>query len=166
MLAMNSGMKGSTMRILAIDPGPVQSGWVIYDTDEGIIDGRVEDNATLLGFLRDGWACLPELVIEQIASYGMAVGATVFRTCEWAGRFDAKCKAHWLTRGMVKMHLCGSMRAKDSNIRQALIDRFPATGGGKTPQIGTKACRGPLYGFKGDMWAALAVAVTWAETSG
>jgi len=61
------------------------------------------------------------------------------------------------------MNLCGVMKAKDGNIRQALIDRFPATGGGKIPQIGTKAKPGPLYGFSRDKWAALAVAVTFQD---
>ena len=61
------------------------------------------------------------------------------------------------------MHLCNSVRAKDSNVRQALLDRFPATGGGKTPQIGTKSKPGPLYGFSKDMWAALGVALTFAN---
>ena len=63
----------------------------------------------------------------------------------------------------VKLHLCKDSRAKDANIRQALLDRFPATGGGKTPQIGTKAQPGPLYGIKSHLWAALGVAVTFAD---
>ena len=57
----------------------------------------------------------------------------------------------------VKLHLCGSPRAKDSNIRQALIDRF---GPGKEKAIGLKKTPGPLYGVKSHVWAALAVAVT------
>jgi len=62
------------------------------------------------------------------------------------------------------MHLCKNNRAKDANIRQALLDRFPATGGGKAPQIGTKKQPGPLYGVTSHLWSALAVAVTWADT--
>ena len=62
------------------------------------------------------------------------------------------------------MHLCGNNSAKDSNVRQALIDRFPRSGGGKTPQIGTKGDPGPLYGIKKDEWAALGVAITTLET--
>jgi hypothetical protein len=52
----------------------------------------------------------------------------------------------------VKMFLCGSNRAKDGNIRQALLDLVG-------PQ-GTKKAPGPTYGLRGDEWAALAVAVT------
>jgi hypothetical protein len=43
------------------------------------------------------------------------------------------------------------MRAKDANIRQALLDLIG-------PQ-GTKAQPGPTYGIKSHTWAALAVAV-------
>ncbi len=68
-----------------------------------------------------------------------------------------------LKRFDVKLHLCGNARAKDTNIRQALIDRF---GGieGKSKAVGTKKAPGPLYGCKSHMWAALAVAVTWWDT--
>jgi hypothetical protein len=84
------------------------------------------------------------------------VGAEVFETCVWIGRFMEAYGAehvHRITRGQIKTHLCHSMRAKDANIRQALIDRF-----GKP---GTKRYPGALYGVSGDLWAALAVAVTW-----
>ena len=63
-------------------------------------------------------------------------------------------------RHEVKLHLCGSARAKDANVRQALIDRF---GPGKELAIGRKAAPGPLYGMTGDCWAALGVAVTDAD---
>ena len=56
------------------------------------------------------------------------------------------------------MHLCGHPRAKDPNIRQALLDRF---GPGREKALGTKKAPGALYGIKGDEWAALAVAITW-----
>ena len=60
----------------------------------------------------------------------------------------------------VKLHLCGSPRAKDANIRQALIDRW----GGKAEAVGTVKKPGPLYGVKSHAWSALAVAVTALET--
>jgi hypothetical protein len=65
-----------------------------------------------------------------------------------------------LPRKDVKLHLCGSPRAKDANIRQALLDRY----GGKEKAIGSKHQRGPLYGIRSHLWAALAVAVTYQET--
>jgi hypothetical protein len=60
----------------------------------------------------------------------------------------------------VKMHLCGNTRAKDGNIRQALLDRF---GPGKAIACGTKKQPGPLYGVSKDVWQALALAVTWSD---
>ncbi len=44
------------------------------------------------------------------------------------------------------------------NIRQALIDRFGPPGKKKAP--------GATYGLSGDMWSALAVAVTFTDKLG
>jgi hypothetical protein len=90
---------------------------------------------------------------EMIASYGMAVGKEVFETCVWIGRFVeiAYEPVQLVYRRDVKLHLCHSPRAKDANVRQALIDRLG-------PQ-GTKKNPGPTYGMKSHLWAALAVAV-------
>ena len=98
------------------------------------------------------------MVIEMVASYGMAVGETVFETVFWIGRFFQAYdgKAHRLYRKDVKMHLCHSMRAKGSNITQALRDRF-----GEKP---TKTRPNPIFGdikLKGHEWQAFALAVTW-----
>lgn len=147
--------------IVAIDPGNEQSAWVIYDRDH-VVDAGINENDAILGMIDCEWDTSTPLVIEMIASYGMPVGKEVFDTCLWIGRFmEAANGAELVYRKDVKMHLCGSMRAKDSNIRQALIDRF---GPGKEAAIGLKASPGPLYGFRRDMWAALAVAVTYSDT--
>jgi hypothetical protein len=155
-------------KILAIDPGNEYSAYVVY-CDGHISDFGIEENSELIykvnGHFNSFDTC-KHMAIEMIACYGMPVGATVFETCVWIGRFieawgDEFTKVY---RKETKMHLCQTMRAKDSNIRQAIIDRYPATGGGKKPQIGTKAQPGPLYGVSKDVWAALAVAITFAET--
>ena len=102
------------------------------------------------------------VVIEKIESYGMAVGAEVFDTVWWAGRFAeaaSRVPVVMLPRRAVKLALCGDSRAKDANIRQALIDRY----GGKERAIGTKATPGPLHGIAKDVWAALAVGIAWLE---
>ena len=105
--------------------------------------------------------------IEMIACYGMPVGREVFETCLWIGKFVArfpKCagsvEIRKVYRAQVKHYLCNTTKAKDSNVRQALIDLYPPTGGGAVRQIGTKAKPGPLYGFKSHAWAALGVAKT------
>lgn len=145
--------------IIAIDPGSDESAFVIWDGVRIISRGKWA-NADLVRWLheqRDN-----HCVIEQIASYGMAVGAEVFETVFWSGRFFEAFGAHRcerIKRLPVKLHLCHDSKAKDANIRQAIIDRF----GGKDKAIGKKASQGPLYGVSGDEWAALAVAITWYD---
>lgn len=149
------------MKILAVDPGPTLSAWVEFDGTNPTAWAK-EPNAIVLAKLAGGSGTL---VIEQIAAMGMAVGAEVFETCFWSGRFaEAWAPMPWdrVKRHEVKMCICGHPRAKDGNIRQALIDRW----GGKDAAIGKKKNPGPLYGMSGDCWAALAVAVTYqARTS-
>ena len=142
-------------RIFAIDPGPAESAWVKL-ADGKVYDCAIAPNAELYTeiILATGYT----FAIEQIRSYGMAVGAEVFETCEWCGRFDRQIelshgiRALFVPRKDVKLHLCGNTKAKDPNIRQALIDLLG-------PQ-GTKKAPGPTYGVKSHIWAALAVAVT------
>lgn len=148
------------MSILAIDPGTTHSGVVVMAAD-GIRESAVLENHDVIAWLRT----FPEhsVAIEMIASYGMAVGKEVFETCVWIGRFVQVAGAgrvRLVYRKDVKLHLCGTPRAKDANIRQALIDRW----GGKAEAIGNVKKPGPLYGVKSHAWAALAVAVTASET--
>ena len=151
--------------VLAIDPGTEKSGWVIYDHGKREIQAKgIDKNADLLDKFRGDGA---KVVIEMIASYGMPVGKDVFETCVWIGRFiDAFGGEEWVDRIYRKevcLHLCQSNRASDANIRRALLDMFPKTGGGKEESVGIKAAPGPLYGVTTHMWAALGVAVTYAE---
>jgi hypothetical protein len=140
------------MIVLAIDPGTTQSAYVVFDGRK-VIRGEILPNENLLQLMRDD-AIAPHDVVacEMVASYGMAVGREVFETCVWIGRFIqvARAPVRMVFRKDVKMHLCHSMRAKDGNIRQALLDKHGA--------VGTKKNPGPLYGVKSHLWAALAVA--------
>jgi hypothetical protein len=146
--------------LLAIDPGNEESAYVILDGDRLVEFAKVENDVLLarLPFFRD---VADELAIEMIASYGMPVGREVFDTCVWIGRYVQAWDAPYtrVFRKDVKLCLCGQPRAKDGNIRQALIDRY----GGKDRAIGKKHSPGPLYGVSADVWAALAVAVTHKE---
>lgn len=156
------------MRLLAIDPGDVESAALVFDGVRPEWWAKLP-NAEILDVLaiRNSRAqhC-DRLAIEMIASYGMPVGKTVFETCVWIGRFVQQWEVSTgraredVYRLDVKMHLCGSARARDSNVRQALIDRY---GPSKEQAIGRKASPGPLYGLSGDGWAALGVAVTATE---
>lgn len=141
--------------VLAIDPGPERSAIVEWDGTK-IHRAEIVENEALVSHLD---ADTQVLVIEWIESYGMAVGKEVFHTCRWCGRFEQEWlvwkgnRVEYLTRKQVKSHLCHTTRANDSNIRQALIDRFGPPG--------TKKAPGLTHGLKKDMWAAFALAVTW-----
>lgn len=152
-------------RILAIDPGTSQSGWVILDRGR-VVDAGVHDNHDIRHWVRDGQGA-DLLAIEMLAGMGMTVGQETFDTARWIGRFQEAWRepdaVMLVFRRQVKAFLCGNQQAKDANIRQALLDIFPPTGGGATPQIGTKAKPGPLYGVSSHAWAALAVAVTLCD---
>lgn len=145
------------MKIFAIDPGPTESAFVVLENGKVSSFGKVCNESLLEGLLmRPNEEEI--LVIEQIASYGMAVGVEVFETCFWSGRFAQAWSGKFdrLKRHEIKMHLCHTARAKDGNIRQALIDKLGPPG--------TKKSKGVTYGISGDVWSALAVAVTYAET--
>jgi hypothetical protein len=151
--------------ILAIDPGTTKSGWVLYDGGR-VHSSSVESNDALLERVQH-WRHGVTLAIEMIASYGMAVGAEVFETCVWVGRFKQAWhrpdEVRLVYRKDVKLFLCNHPRAKDANVRQALIDLFPKTGGGKTPQVGTMKQPGPLFGINSHVWPALGVALYTAH---
>lgn len=152
------------MSIFCVDPGPEFSAFVAYDGTRPVWFDKVANEDLLKNIeARRGMNGCEALVIEQIAAMGMAVGAEVFETCFWSGRFAQAWDGGFdrVKRHEVKMHLCGNMKAKDANIRQAIIDRY---GPGKEKAIGKKKSPGPLFGVSGDCWAALAVAITWWET--
>ncbi len=164
--------------ILAIDPGNVESGYVVWNDDLSIIKkGKIPNEELLVElhvYLNDYRLSYDKelkdelhIAIEMIASYGMAVGQSVFETCLWVGRFTQEVymmtdkEPTLIYRKDEKMNLCGTMKAKDSNISQALVDRFaPNT---RNKGKGTKANKGWFYGFKSDIWAAYAVAVTYHD---
>ncbi len=161
-------MAGTSRRVvgtLAIDPGPTESGWCVMLGGD-LIHSGVMPNQELLEYIQRKHFEInrQQLAIEMIASYGMAVGREVFETCLWVGRFVQAWHDPESVRLVyckdVKMHLCGTTKAKDANVRQAIIDLYPASGGGATPQIGIKTKPGPLYGVSSHAWPAIGVALT------
>ena len=127
----------TAVRLLAIDLGPENSSGVEYDAQTGdVVWTQTWPNDEWLIWLNDTYAT--DLAIEMVASYGMAVGADVFETVFWIGRFadrwetgprlvsdiPARRPAMLVYRRDVKLHLCGQANAKDANVRQVLIDRY------------------------------------------
>lgn len=153
--------------ILAIDPGTKQSGWAVLEAGR-VKDSGVSPNAHMLerlrvvgGYIKAGLHAPMTLAIERFEARGMAIGDESVETILWTGRFiqawhDPEAVVR-VKRSAVKLHLCGSNRAKDPNVRQALID--------KLGQPGTKKAPGPTHGVTSHAWAALGVAVTAAEAA-
>jgi hypothetical protein len=158
--------------LLAIDPGNRESGWVVIDvaSRRPVEFGKTE-NLALLERIEWGLGEGGGAVIEMVASYGMAVGADVFETCVWIGRFTEALRHYrfdrktpeLIKRQPVKVHHCHSAKAKDANLRQALVDRFAL--GQPNYGKGTKADPGWFYGFRADIWQAYALAVYAADTT-
>ena len=152
------------MLVLAIDPGNEESGYVLLsDHYEPLLHGKLPNDDLLLYVASMQF---DTLVLEMVGHYGkgMPAGKTVFDTCVWIGRFiqeaaQRKIPAYTVMRGEEKINLCGSAKAKDANIRQALIDRFARTPNGK----GTKKEPDFFYGFAADAWQAYAVGITWLD---
>jgi hypothetical protein len=184
----------------AIDPGPEESAWIHYkphinysgvpENPIGAIgDFGISKNTELLervGTLKESG--VSHVSIEMIASYGMPVGKSTFETCVWIGKYELLAEQQGIDVSRIYrkeccVAVCGSSRAKDSNIRQALIDLFggeeKGIGGKKCPECkgkgekgkdkapcvecdasGWKYPPGELYKISADVWAALAVAVT------
>lgn len=149
------------MKLLAIDPGNTLSAYVVMGDDYKPILHDKLANDTLLAHIQTDFheRGLTDLAIEMVACYGMPVGKEVFETCVWIGRLlqatDYIPAKQLIYRKDEKMNLCHSMKAKDGNIRQALIDRFGP--------VGTKKNQGFFYGFSKDQWTAMAVGTTYLD---
>lgn len=151
--------------VFAIDPGTDQSAYVLWSgCAPRVEECAILPNEELNQLIRTyHWGDAPvSCAIEMVASYGMPVGREVFETVLWIGRFYESwcrrfdCDPLLVYRKDVKVHHCGTAKAKDANIAQALKDRY-----GKT---GTRSQPGPLFGVKSHLWAALAVATYTSET--
>ena len=165
-------------RILALDPGPEETAAVSIDlkfaeVNGGLLSFTSSDHVNLMGDFQPNAVRLQQLraaerkehallIIEDMDSYGQPIGLSTMTTLKMIGRLFEAWNAHakFITRREIKLHLCNTSRAKDANVNAAVWDRF---GGSRRAAVGTKKAPGPCYGFKTDIWAALAVGVTWIE---
>lgn len=138
--------------ILAVDPGTAQSGWCWYQGGT-VVQSGTWPNEEILDLVADQH---PAIAIERFEARGMAVGDDSIETILWTGRFIQATgrpeQVILVRRSEVKLLLCGTNRARDPNVRQALIDLIGPPGTAKKP--------GPTHGVAGNAWAALGVAVT------
>lgn len=178
---------------IAVDPGNLKSGWVTFslaDVLGGIklLASGIDDNHWFYVPCWDGKYGIS--AIETPRACGMPASNDLFETVVHIGRcIQAGIAKQWtfVDRRDVKLHLCHDSRAKDPNIRRALIDRFGgddvAIGAVKCPECNGKGWRGrgrptcegcggdkwlhppgPLKGITSHCWAALAVACYFADT--
>ena len=124
-----------TDKIFAIDVGTTESGYVIMRFDK--------DDIKLLSF--------GKIANESILWNGRLIQAAI----------DRGIPVDRIYRKEEKLCLCNTLRAKDANIRQALIDRYAKTD--KKNGKGTKKEPDVFFGVKKDVWSAIAVGVTWRE---
>lgn len=110
---------------------------------------------TLSGYVKEGLHEPVILAVERFEARGMSIGESSIETMIWTGRFIQAWhkpeEVKLVLRRDVKLELCGTSRAKDANIRAALIDAVGPPG--------TRRAPGPTYGVRSHAWAALAVAV-------
>lgn len=180
--------------LLAIDPGNEQSAFVLYDGS--ILRFGKWPNDSLLREIQVGKDLVSSrCAIETLKPRGMPTSFEEMQTQLWAGRFyqawyDRQGGDNFslavpdqVFRLDVKMHHTGQAKAKDSNIRQSLIDRFGgeniAIGGVRCPKCKGKGWTGrehtpcaewfhppgPLHGITADCWSALAIATYWWDTN-
>lgn len=152
------------MNILSIDAGTTESGYCLGTSEYNPLQFGKISNEELLKIVKE--AEYEILLYEEFQCYGMAVGQSTIISITWNGRYiqsalDRGLKVEPILRKEEKMCLCGTMRAKDTNIRQALIDRF-ATFDYKNGK-GTKGNQDFFYGFSKDSWSAFAILTTYLD---
>lgn len=138
------------MKILGVDPGTTQSGYVLFDGK--VIESGVVSNDVMLDKISNTDADL--VAIERFESRGMILGEDSLETLVWTGRFiQASSKPITrIKRSAVKRSLFGKAgnKATDSTVRTFLIQNIG--------EPGTKKFPGPTYGVTSHAWQALAVA--------
>lgn len=145
--------------VIGIDTGTEQTAMVVCQVHDMVpIYHQKLPNAEIereLVYMLNRYRCL--VAIELLENHGMPIGATTIQTIIEIGRIQKIVEANrgeWtmVKRSEEKMCICQNPRAKDGNIRQALIDMY----GDK----GTKKQPGFFYGFRADEWQAFAIAHT------
>jgi hypothetical protein len=133
------------------------------------VEQAVEDaeNFDAMKWLRTNARVLrPEIIlIEDMAATGVPCGHALLDTARWIGRFDNAAQMAVEEYGgkvvLLARHKVRTLMGirDDGGARQAVLDMFKKTGGGKTPQVGTVKQPGPLFGVSGHSWQAVALAM-------
>jgi len=168
-----------TVRLLTIDPGNKDTGWVLFDTVKRIpVQFGRDDNHKMLKIIQTlkydhAFSEFPvprgQSITVQIPGKGFirkgssqTVSWQLYYTAYWVGQYHLLSRLTHkgipftlINRMDVKLFLTGNAGAKDTNVRSAIIEKY----GGKELCIGNVKKPGPLHKMKADTWAALAVAL-------
>jgi hypothetical protein len=151
--------------VIGIDPGNKETAMCVFDGTRIVYCEKIDnkqffqylDHEIAQAIVRTECVHRPAIFIEDIQAMGMAVGQEVFDTAKMIGRIqqtleNGNREYNMVKRTEIKLHHCGTTRAKDTNIRQALIDRFGDKGTKKEP--------GFFFGISGnDQWSSCAIAL-------
>ncbi len=160
------------MRILALDPGNEQTGYVVWCTKTKTMKAKgTLPNSSLLSMIADQEASIRAgvLAVEDVISYGMRVGKSTFDTCKWIGRFENEWKnsfegqVFYISSPDARDFVTGNSRARDKDVKEAICDKHY---GGITKATGTKKEPGPMFGVGKHEWPALAVALSVTHREG
>jgi len=160
--------------ILAIDPGPEKSGYIFLSLNMHnsfkIIDKEHIYNYNIFNIILNKCAIYGkiEVVIETIVTYGNTMSQDTIDTAIFAGRFyqfsnDLKLKTTFIKRPDVQLNLCKTTRAKRSNMKQAIKDRFGEFGTKKNPQRLYKLKERLEKGKIEHLWSALELGITYVD---
>lgn len=158
-------------RILAIDPGSTESGYLFFQPGHKMLlngFGKVS-NESVLEIIRTKGEHYDLIVIEMLSGYvhfkpgsnQSTIGSEILKTAIWIGRFiqhaeSVSKETVLMPRKAVSANLCpGNPAPRDCHVRAALIKRFGEPGTMKNP--------GPLYGVVEDIWSSLALAASYVD---
>ena len=149
---------------IGLDPGTTKTGWVVFDPkEEAVLHAGHDPNDFIMDLLD---TCGPgdKVFMECFAAQGMPLGESSIETVRWEGRFieRARTEVCRISRREIKVLICNSSRAKDANIRQALVDLYayghPNHGYGTVKEPSPLRC---LKGTSSHGFSALAVVTAW-----
>ena len=160
-------------RWLAADPGTFKTGYVVFDPHaQAVIDAGWCENDDFFAVI-ETLGYHDRFIQETFAAMGMPTGESSLETVRWEGRFIQHAKASRgitvdrITRREIKLTLCGTSRAKDQNVRAALINLYASDWAAIGNGLGVKSNPSPLAklrackGAAAHTFAALAVATAW-----
>jgi hypothetical protein len=120
--------------IVGIDPGNIESGYCLIDTDYTIVEADKIDNELLIEKIQK-YDRTYTVVIESMQSYGMTMGKTTIETCYFIGRLlqicsDTNKDYKLIPRPEYAPAIVGG-KANDATLRAALENRFGSYDKGK-----------------------------------